>query len=572
MTLFKKMSVLKTTSIHDEISANLHKIVGLRAAPSSRNVAIVTIVWHQKLVSWIKDPGCSDPGEINNEPLLANGELDIRKRFRIDFEIIEIDLWPRLVEFFTCKYEIIRKFSLHPVSNESTVVVSPFIIEMQTPSKTLTKTLAHDWRFSDIKNHLCQAVKLVRSDHVFISPKDNLLLSDEMTVADYCKLHGNVIRLVHKNSIKPTTTVPPVQILTSTLPRPTFGQVFSSEIAEKKAPSSGIRFLSSFLNIPKPIGLQNLGNTCFFNSSLQCIIRIKPLVEFMFSQVFEDSIYVNNKDGTGGIIAREFRNLLNEMSGTKSFVSPKAFHSIIVRKYPVFGNYGQHDAQEALGSFLDGIHEDVSRPMIEISETPRTTSIRKRYPSKRPSIIYNLFSGMLFSSIYCPLCTSTTTVYDPFFFLTLSIPFKAYGPIQLSDCLNSFTQSETLDENNKWECSHCNNKVCATKTMGIEKCSRYLIIHLKRFSYQGYKISKIDSNIEYPDKLEIRSYTRDDKGVYNLIGVVFHSGSIGFGHYTSVSLDPNTNQWYHYNDSFVSKVSIGFAHSHQAYILFYQRE
>ena len=357
------------------------------------------------------------------------------------------------------------------------------------------------------------------------------------------------------------------------------------EISPPKSPSHSLHRSSSLSKstglydglYPRPVGLHNLGNTCFFNSAVQCLIRVKPLTDFIMSSKFESQINERNKKGSHGRIARAYRDFINMMSTAKSAQDPSNLRSAIISKYKRFNNYSQHDSQELLGSLLDGLHEDLNQahavngnqPEIKVNENTDSWTI---HISKNYSPIVDIFHGEFFSNTECPSCNYVSSVHDPFMFMSVPIPSKLYGKVKLTECLRTFEQVDQLDENNKWECDGCHRKVCATKRMGIYRCAQILIIHLKRFSGSGYFSSKIETEVDYPDILDTSPFVSEGHGAkYQLIGAVFHSGSLGGGHYTSAALDQVSDKWYNFNDSFASPIDISSAHSRSAYIIFYQR-
>jgi ubiquitin C-terminal hydrolase len=54
---------------------------------------------------------------------------------------------------------------------------------------------------------------------------------------------------------------------------------------------------------------------------------------------------------------------------------------------------------------------------------------------------------------------------------------------ELTDLLKTQMQPEVLDEDNKWECGKCKEKVQASKFQKYEKLPKTLMIHLKRFRF-----------------------------------------------------------------------------------------
>lgn len=330
---------------------------------------------------------------------------------------------------------------------------------------------------------------------------------------------------------------------------------------------------------PLPIGFINLGNTCFFNASVQCLVRVMPLTKFILSDSFPDQINELNENSTRGSIALSYRKFLGDLCrGTpkSSSYNPREFRRSIVAAYDQFANYHQHDSQELLCALLDGLHEDMnqSEKVGGRLKPVHITSLSDGWQvhlSRNSSPIVDIFHGILCSSTKCPLCGFIEKARDPFVFLPIAVPPNSES-VSLMSCISRFCQEETLDEDNKCICSNCKKSVCATKKIGVEKCGgNALIIHLKRFMRNGSFSSKIETNVEYPDFLDVSSFTKDDEGLFELIGVVFHSGSLDGGHYTAAAVDPMSGEWYNFNDSTVRKIDNCDAHSSRAYILFYQR-
>jgi hypothetical protein len=151
------------------------------------------------------------------------------------------------------------------------------------------------------------------------------------------------------------------------------------------------------------------------------------------------------------------------------------------------------------------------------------------------------------------------------------------GRVSLGECLELTAESEVLDEENKWHCPHCQEFVCAEKTMQIWSVPRVLIFQLKRFVRSGYFVSKNGEDVEYPDILDLRPYVVGPGGgslTYRLFAVSEHSGALGGGHYTAhavVEREGGARQWYSFNDSWAEPVSAEEAHSSLAYLLFYER-
>ena len=56
-----------------------------------------------------------------------------------------------------------------------------------------------------------------------------------------------------------------------------------------------------------------------------------------------------------------------------------------------------------------------------------------------------------------------------------------------------------------------------------------------------------------------------------MVGVICHHGTAGGGHYTSYGLNNLDQEWYEYDDSYVTKVEAATVMNAEAYVLFYRK-
>ncbi|TYZ61098.1 hypothetical protein PybrP1_000390 [[Pythium] brassicae (nom. inval.)] len=199
------------------------------------------------------------------------------------------------------------------------------------------------------------------------------------------------------------------------------------------------------------VGLQNLGNTCFLNSMLQCLINTPPLKAY-FLQVnnatqtgaFLNDINRENPLGMKGMIAIEFAELIQKMwGGEYTVVSPTRLKAVIGRYAPQFAGYQQQDSQEVMNFLLDGLHEDLNRvkvkpytPAVEPNGRDDAEVAREeweRYLQRNDSVIVENFMGQLRSHLTCsnPDCGHESVTFDPFMSLSVPIPNDEVVSVQV---------------------------------------------------------------------------------------------------------------------------------------------
>ena len=275
-------------------------------------------------------------------------------------------------------------------------------------------------------------------------------------------------------------------------------------------------------------GLINLGNTCFMNSALQCLSNCTLLTKYFISGIYLSEINKKNKLGTKGEVAKAYANLLEHLwKGNESYLSPSQFRGSFIQFAKQFSGFAQQDSNEFLTYILDKLHEDLNqitkKPYIEMKEKEENETDEKAskrwwncYRQREDSLIVDLFHGQYKSRIICPQCNRVSINFDPFMFISLSIPSGSFNILlrycyysENNDKINFNSVNAILTQNSTSE--EMKDKIVSELNTGklLNKIISNDDIELVLFD-ENYKFKKILKDNEY-----VFEYTSIG---YNIIG------------------------------------------------------
>ncbi|KAL8615253.1 hypothetical protein ACOMHN_050294 [Nucella lapillus] len=310
-------------------------------------------------------------------------------------------------------------------------------------------------------------------------------------------------------------------------------------------------------------GLRNLGNTCYMNSTVQCLNNTTPLVTYLLNDSYLNDINRDSAEGMHGEVVDEL-----------------AVVSTVGKYNPMFAGYQQQDSQEFLTFLLDGLHEGLNevkkRPQIPDQDNDRLPDTKaaalawENHKLLHRSIIVELFQGQLKSTLTCRTCQKTSVTFQASMYISLPIP--ASNRCSLKDCLKAFLQPEMMTGSCKWKCPQCRMERDAEKKIDIWKLPHILLIGLNRFVSDGMWMQKKTTYVDFPvDQLDLEEFTLGPKNRsrYNLYGVSNHYGTMEGGHYTAFCRNPCNSRWHKFDDQEVYEMSKSDVKTSAAYVLYY---
>lgn len=328
-------------------------------------------------------------------------------------------------------------------------------------------------------------------------------------------------------------------------------------------------------------GLINLGNTCFMNSTIQCLSHTLKLTDFFLSCQFknEDKEHSNRRREEWKFVMC-FLNLMINIWENNTLIKPKSFQSALSSFVPQYKLGRQQDSHECLMHILDLLHKGLSYEIVvdvlgqvqSNADKLMKKSIESwtQCFSKNYSSIIDMFYGQFFDVIQCNKCGTVDTLFTPYNTLALDICENG-GECSLDTCLEAYFAPINIQT---WKCEKANCTVGCTKHTTLWTMPNYLVVQLKRFNNNNNKITSL---VKFPlDDLDLTKYISVEKEdpnnyIYTCYAVNYHSGSTNSGHYWAACRGIN-NKWSMFNDADVSRCKTSDIVTKDAYVLFYYRK
>ena len=187
------------------------------------------------------------------------------------------------------------------------------------------------------------------------------------------------------------------------------------------------------------LGLTNLGNSCYMNSSLQCLFAIKELTNYFLYYFKEEYLNKENVLGTGGVLTSGYINLLLTINNSTSnkYFSPEIFKIILGLCSQKYEGNEQEDAHEFINYLLDMLHEDLNKVSnrssinqndnsynpnyLNASEEEKSIIDWNNFLKRNQSVLIDLFYGQYKSCVICPKCNFKSVSFNSFLSLELPI-------------------------------------------------------------------------------------------------------------------------------------------------------
>ena len=349
-------------------------------------------------------------------------------------------------------------------------------------------------------------------------------------------------------------------------------------------------------NSPTLIGLNNIGATCFMNSTLQCLSQTKQLANYFLNIKNKEAIRNNNialKNKHAYQLSPVFLDLIQklwEKNGPSSF-SPNTFMNTVNNMNPLFKTGQAGDAKDFIIFIFEQLHKELKKSVQNNSNNSINTTQLNQYDknnafnyffkdfTKECSVISDIFFGFNETTNECLNCRNiyyskglnNPICYNYGIFNCLIFPLEEVknmknnqmqnyniqinnNRVSLYDCFYYNQKSELFTGDNRNYCNVCKQLYDSIYTSKIFVSPTVLVIILNRGRGNIY-----DVKLDFSETIDITQFVQQKdcpQLIYNLYGTITHIGQSGpNAHFVASCKSPIDNKWYRYNDAFVNPIN-----------------
>lgn len=314
-------------------------------------------------------------------------------------------------------------------------------------------------------------------------------------------------------------------------------------------------------------GIHNMGNTCYINSTIQCLACCEAFKRYI----------VNASPSGTPEITGQLKEVVNEITapGGEGAIIPRDLMKALYNKMGKLINmFEQNDINEFLTLLIDKVNEEVCRPMkkndLRVAPYRDTAYDHQRMKmdqswynthKKEFSPLKDMFYGQLISQILCSRCGKIHHNYEVF--MNLMAPID--GSKTLDECIRKHLNEEEVSS---WKCDGCKGSPPSKKTIKLWRLPQVLTITLKRFTSS---LQKINDVVDIPLLLDMSPFMiGPGECRYMLKAAAFHAGSFHGGHYFAMCSEGN-GAWKVYDDESIHNTAEGAEKGlGNGYVFFYE--
>ncbi|KAF2839786.1 cysteine proteinase [Patellaria atrata CBS 101060] len=289
-------------------------------------------------------------------------------------------------------------------------------------------------------------------------------------------------------------------------------------------PEQAVKFLEDMTEAEQaqtegaiPAGLQNLGNTCYMNATLQTLRAIPELYDELQSYTPSESSSSGaanlSQFGLGGIgastdLTASLRDLLKQLAETQEGFPPLMFLNALRTAFPQFaqkakdGNgWAQQDAEEAWSQIISQLRNKLKKGGASGGSSSQADDL---------SFIDKYMAGKFESVMECDEAAAKEAGEEPIettdTFFKLNCHINA-DTNHLRDGLAAGLK-EQIDKRSE----ALGRDALYTKTSRIARLPKYLPVHFMRFDWRRTtnKKAKIMRKVTFPHELDVVEFCTED--------------------------------------------------------------